>query len=135
MVVAMVRGVGVEGDGDVMMMMMAVVARGVGDRIDPSMRSIIGVRRKESPEKFSGDGDCGRRSVEREREIYERVRDRLPDLQQPDITSIRTNGDGMPRMRTFEKNHIPRIQVVTNGRRELRGELMRVDGGLWYSVR
>ncbi|GJY07561.1 hypothetical protein Tco_0374615 [Tanacetum coccineum] len=33
----------------------------MGDRIDPLMRSIFGVRQKGSPEKFSGGGDRGRR--------------------------------------------------------------------------
>ncbi|GJR78991.1 hypothetical protein Tco_0149776 [Tanacetum coccineum] len=35
----------------------------MGDRIDPLMRSIFGVRQKGSPEKFSGGGDRGRPDI------------------------------------------------------------------------
>nr|GEV57540.1 hypothetical protein [Tanacetum cinerariifolium] len=36
-----------------------VVASGIGDRIDRVIRNVFGVRRKNSPEKFSGGGDGG----------------------------------------------------------------------------
>ncbi|GKG59084.1 hypothetical protein Tco_0602793, partial [Tanacetum coccineum] len=37
---------------------------GSGDRVDPLMGSIFGLRRKNPPEKFSGGGSGGRRWLE-----------------------------------------------------------------------